>query len=99
MLSDQQILEILSRQPAPEEACRQLIDAANEAGGKDNITAVDRGGRQRCRGMSGKKQQTNQHFIRFCPECLSWFSRSNVHIPIVNIRIGCPTSRLAEKHG
>jgi PPM family protein phosphatase len=40
MLSDQQILEILSQQAAPEEACRQLIAAANEAGGKDNITAV-----------------------------------------------------------
>ena len=40
MLADQQILEILSRQAVPAEACRQLIDAANQAGGKDNITAV-----------------------------------------------------------
>jgi protein phosphatase len=40
MLSDQQILEILSQQTAPAEACRRLIDAANEAGGKDNITAL-----------------------------------------------------------
>jgi len=40
MLSDQRILEILGRQPAPEEACRHLIDAANEAGGKDNVTAL-----------------------------------------------------------
>jgi len=40
MLSDQQILEILSRQIISEEACRQLIDAANQAGGKDNVTAV-----------------------------------------------------------
>jgi protein phosphatase len=40
MLSDRQILEILSEQAAPEEACRRLIAAANAAGGKDNITAV-----------------------------------------------------------
>jgi PPM family protein phosphatase len=40
MLSDQQILAILSEHAAPEEACRQLIAAANEAGGKDNITAL-----------------------------------------------------------
>lgn len=40
MLSDQQILAILSQQTAPDEACRHLIAAANEAGGKDNITAV-----------------------------------------------------------
>lgn len=32
--------KFLSRQAVPAEACRQLIDAANQAGGKDNITAV-----------------------------------------------------------
>jgi PPM family protein phosphatase len=40
MLSDPQIRDILSQQAAPETACRQLIAAANHAGGKDNITAV-----------------------------------------------------------
>ena len=40
MLSDQRILTILSKQPVPEEACRSLIAASNEAGGRDNITAV-----------------------------------------------------------
>ena len=40
MLSDPQILKIISQQIAPEETCRQLIEAANHAGGKDNITAV-----------------------------------------------------------
>ncbi len=40
MLSDEQILEILARQPAPEEACRELIDAANQVGGRDNITTL-----------------------------------------------------------
>ncbi|MCY2994621.1 MAG: protein phosphatase 2C domain-containing protein [Planctomycetota bacterium] len=40
MLSDQQILSILNEQTVSEEACRQLIAAANQAGGKDNITAL-----------------------------------------------------------
>jgi protein phosphatase len=40
MLSDRQIMAILSEPSAPEELCRQLIAAANESGGKDNITAV-----------------------------------------------------------
>ena len=40
MLGDQQILDILNRRPTLDDACRQLIDAANEAGGKDNVTAV-----------------------------------------------------------
>lgn len=39
-LSEQQILAILDPQATAEQACRHLIDAANEAGGKDNITAV-----------------------------------------------------------
>jgi serine/threonine protein phosphatase PrpC len=40
MLSDQQILNILNEQPSPDAACQRLIDAANEAGGTDNVTAV-----------------------------------------------------------
>ncbi len=40
MISDQQIMSILNEQTVPEEACRHLIDAANQAGGKDNITAL-----------------------------------------------------------
>jgi protein phosphatase len=40
MVSDGQILPILS-EPAPlEMQCRRLVDAANAAGGKDNITVV-----------------------------------------------------------
>ncbi len=40
MLSDGQILEILSQPLDPDDACRRLIAAANEAGGKDNLTAL-----------------------------------------------------------
>lgn len=41
MLTDEQILQTLTPFPAGlEEAARKLIDAANEAGGKDNITVV-----------------------------------------------------------
>jgi protein phosphatase len=40
MLSDRRIEEILGRQTAAKDACRQLIDAANQMGGKDNVTAV-----------------------------------------------------------
>ena len=40
MLSDQQMLVLLSEHAEPAEACRHLIAAANQAGGKDNITAV-----------------------------------------------------------
>jgi PPM family protein phosphatase len=40
MLTERQIQAILSEHAAPEEACRRLVAAANEAGGKDNITAV-----------------------------------------------------------
>jgi protein phosphatase len=50
MLSHRQILDVLSQQPIPDQACRHLIAAANQAGGSDNITAVvvtleDRGAR------------------------------------------------------
>ncbi len=37
---DQQLLEMLSRRAAPEDTARALVNAANDAGGPDNITAV-----------------------------------------------------------
>jgi len=40
LLSDDEILQILQSESEPEAACRHLIDAANQAGGKDNVTAV-----------------------------------------------------------
>jgi PPM family protein phosphatase len=41
MLSDEQILQALGRNPGPlEQAAERLIDAANEAGGKDNVSVV-----------------------------------------------------------
>src|SRR3954451_19302083 len=40
MVPEQRIAEILRESPSLDEAARALIDAANENGGKDNITAV-----------------------------------------------------------
>jgi len=40
MISDDQILERMRSAASPEAACRALIDAANEAGGKDNVTVI-----------------------------------------------------------
>lgn len=40
MLDDQEIVAILAQQASAGELCRLLVAAANEAGGKDNITAV-----------------------------------------------------------
>lgn len=40
MLEDEEIREILRKKRAPEDACRAFIDAANEAGGQDNISVV-----------------------------------------------------------
>lgn len=40
MIEDSEILDIVSRAPSIEEACRKLIALANEHGGEDNITAV-----------------------------------------------------------
>ncbi|MEN6594380.1 MAG: protein phosphatase 2C domain-containing protein [Clostridiaceae bacterium] len=40
MLEDEQIAAILIAEKDPQAACKLLIDAANEAGGKDNISAV-----------------------------------------------------------
>jgi protein phosphatase len=40
MLSDDELQRIVAEEPAPAEACRRLVHAANDAGGKDNITAL-----------------------------------------------------------
>jgi protein phosphatase len=40
MLSEAQMADILTHAATPREACQQLIDTANAAGGHDNITAV-----------------------------------------------------------
>lgn len=40
MLSDEEMEEILRQGGSPEAACRALLDAANEAGGKDNISVI-----------------------------------------------------------
>ncbi len=40
MLDDDEIAPVLQQSSSPEEACDVLVNQANEAGGKDNITAV-----------------------------------------------------------
>jgi PPM family protein phosphatase len=41
MLEEQDILDyMLASQGSPDEMCRQLIDAANARGGKDNTTVI-----------------------------------------------------------
>ncbi len=40
MVTDADIAKIILKAPTPEIACDQLINQANEAGGRDNITAV-----------------------------------------------------------
>ena len=40
MLSDQAIQAVLASAATPQESCDQLIAAANEAGGRDNITVI-----------------------------------------------------------
>jgi len=40
MLSDEEVGSILGDRAPPASTCRRLVDAANAAGGKDNITAV-----------------------------------------------------------
>jgi protein phosphatase len=40
MLNDEEILEILKREVTLETKCQLLIEAANKAGGEDNVTAV-----------------------------------------------------------
>ncbi len=40
MISDEEILDVVTRHEDPEVACRSLIAMANDHGGEDNITAV-----------------------------------------------------------
>ena len=40
MISDEGICEILLRETDIEQACRSLIETANERGGKDNVTVI-----------------------------------------------------------
>jgi protein phosphatase len=40
MMADEEMQQILRRSSTPEDACQQLIAAANDAGGEDNITAL-----------------------------------------------------------
>jgi protein phosphatase len=40
MLGDEEVRAILVQSATPDEACRRLIAAANESGGRDNITAL-----------------------------------------------------------
>jgi hypothetical protein len=40
MLSDDELRDLVLGAPDPDDACRELIRAANERGGEDNITAV-----------------------------------------------------------
>jgi len=40
MLDDAEIETVLRKAPDPQAACRRLVDAANAAGGKDNVTAL-----------------------------------------------------------
>jgi serine/threonine protein phosphatase PrpC len=39
-IQDDQLTEVLRMAATPQEACDRFIEAANAAGGKDNITAV-----------------------------------------------------------
>jgi PPM family protein phosphatase len=40
VVPDRDILRIITTTPLPQEACEQLVNAANAAGGPDNITAI-----------------------------------------------------------
>jgi serine/threonine protein phosphatase PrpC len=40
LVSEEEIARIIAASTTPQEACQRLIDAANAAGGPDNITAV-----------------------------------------------------------
>jgi len=39
-LSDDQLLDIMNANPNPQDACRAMVDAANDHGGRDNTTLI-----------------------------------------------------------
>lgn len=40
VVAEREIYRLISSSPTPEQACQKLVDAANAAGGPDNITAI-----------------------------------------------------------
>jgi protein phosphatase len=54
MLSDQQIQSILDESTTLEKRCKHLVDAANRAGGKDNITVLLLSSRDKAREASSR---------------------------------------------
>jgi protein phosphatase len=40
MLSDEEIQAVFQKEMCPEDTCEQLVDAANAAGGRDNVTVL-----------------------------------------------------------
>jgi protein phosphatase len=40
MVAEAEINQVLQTEDDPEQACRQLLNRANQAGGKDNITVI-----------------------------------------------------------
>jgi protein phosphatase len=40
MVSEADVARVLCDEPDPEAACRRLVDRANGAGGRDNVTVV-----------------------------------------------------------
>ena len=40
VVQEEKISEIITTSPTPQEACKEMVEAANDAGGPDNITAI-----------------------------------------------------------
>jgi protein phosphatase len=40
MVGDDQLTQVVRSAPTPQEACDRLVELANAAGGKDNITVA-----------------------------------------------------------
>jgi serine/threonine protein phosphatase PrpC len=40
VLGDERMITIINKAPSPQDACEELVDAANAAGGPDNITVI-----------------------------------------------------------
>jgi serine/threonine protein phosphatase PrpC len=68
MIPDEQIGQILARPEPPADLCQRLVDAANEAGGYDNVTVVvievcsgaEECGGPECAGGAGENNATSE---------------------------------------